>query len=37
MEDYQLGRERGRMGKKVQGLRSITGRHIIDRGRFRTV
>ena len=32
MEDYQLGGERGRIGEKVQGIRSIIGRHKIDRG-----
>ena len=34
-----VGRERrrGRMGEKVQGIRSIIGRYKIDRGRLRTV
>ena len=30
LEDYQLGEGRGRMGEKVQGLRSIIGRYKID-------
>ena len=30
-----MGRGRERMGKKVQELRSIIGRHRIDRGRLR--
>ena len=37
LDGYQLGRERGRMGKKVQGIRSINGRYKIDRGRLRTL
>ena len=32
-----MGRRRGRMGGKVQGLRSITGRDKIDRGISRIV
>ena len=32
-----LGRERGTMGPKVQGIRSINGRHKIDVGRVRVV
>ena len=32
-----MGRRRGRMGEKVQGLRSINGRYKIDRGRLRIV
>ena len=32
-----MGRGRGRMGKKVQGIRSIIGRYKIDRGRPRIV
>ena len=32
LEGYQLEGERGRMGGKVQGLRSIIGRYKIDRG-----
>ena len=32
-----VGRRRGRMGEKVQGIRSIIGRHKIDRGRLRIV
>ena len=31
MDGYQLGGGRERMGKKVQGLRSIIGRYKIDR------
>ena len=30
------GRDRGRMGDKVQGIKSIIGRHKIDRRRLRT-
>ena len=30
-----MGRGRGRMGEKVQGLRSINGRYKIDRGSLR--
>ena len=37
MEDYQQGGAVGRMGKKVQGIRSINDRYKIDRGRLRTV
>ena len=37
MEGYQWGRGRGRMGQKVQGIRSINGRQKIDRGRLRIV
>ena len=37
MEGYQWGRGRGRMGEKVQGIRSINGRYKIDRGRLRIV
>ena len=32
-----VGRGRRRMGKKVQGIRSINGRYKIDMGRLRTV
>ena len=32
-----MGRGRGRMGEKVQGIRSINGRYKIDRGRVRIV
>ena len=35
MEGYQWGGRR--MGEKVQGIRSITGRYNIDRGRLRIV
>ena len=37
MEGYQCGRVGGRMGEKVQGIRSIIGRYKIDRGRLRIV
>ena len=37
MEGYQQGWEVRRMGEKVQGIRSITGRYKIDRGRLRIV
>ena len=37
MEGDQWGREHGRMGEKVQGIRSINGRYKIDRGRLRIV
>ena len=37
MEDYQWGGGGERMGEKVQGIRSINGRHKIDRGRLRIV
>ena len=37
MEVYQGGWEGGRMGEKVQGIRSINGRYKIDRGRLRKV
>ena len=37
MEGYQQGRGGRRMGKKVQGIRSIIGRYKIDRGRLRIV
>ena len=37
MEVYQRGGRRGRMGEKVQGIRSITGRYKIDMGRLRIV
>ena len=30
-----MGRERGKMGEKVQGIRSINGRYKIDRGSLR--
>ena len=35
--DYQWGGGRGRMGDKVQGIRSINGRHKIDRQSLRMV
>ena len=34
---FSVGRGRGRMGGKVQGIRSIIGRHKIDVERFRMV
>ena len=34
MEGYQQGRGGGRMGGKVQGIRSIISRYKIDRGRL---
>ena len=34
---FSVGRVRGRMGRNVQGIRSIIGRYKIDRGRLRTV
>ena len=37
MEGYLLGRRGGRMGEKVQGIRSIIGKYKIDRGRLRIV
>ena len=36
-EDYQQGVGWGRVEEKVQGIRSINGRHKIDRGRLRIV
>ena len=35
LEGYQWGWGGGRMGEKVQGIRSIVGRYKIDRGRLR--
>ena len=37
MEGYQQGAEWAIIGEKVQGIRSVIGRHKIDRGRLRTV
>ena len=37
MEGYQWGGRRGECGKKAQGIRSIIGRHKIDRGTSRIV
>ena len=37
MENYQWGGNVGRMGEKVQGVRSIIGRYKIDRGWLRIV
>ena len=34
---YLWGGEGGRIGEKVQGIRSIIGKHQIDRGRLRIV
>ena len=37
MEGYQWGGDGGRVGEKVQGIRSIIGRYKINRGRLRIV
>ena len=37
MEGYQWGGGRRRMGKMVQGIRSINGRDEIDKGSLRIV
>ena len=37
MEGYQWGGGRGRMGEKVQGIRSINGKYKIVRGRLKIV
>ena len=37
MEDYQWGGEEGRMGEKVQGIRSRNSRYKIENGRLRIV
>ena len=37
MEGYQQEGERGRMGEKLQEIKSITGRYKIDRGKLRIV
>ena len=37
MEGYQWEGVGGRMGEKVQGIRSINGRYKIDRGRLKIV
>ena len=37
LEGYQWGGERGKWGKKVQGIRSIIARHKIDRERLRII
>ena len=37
MEGYQQGGGWGKNGEKVQGIRSISGRYKIDRGRLRIV
>ena len=37
MEGYQWGGEVGRMGEKVQGIRSISGRYKVNRERLRIV
>ena len=34
MESYQWGGGKGRMGGKIQGIRSINGRYKLDRGRL---
>ena len=37
MEGYQWGGAGGECREKVQGIRSIIGRHKIDRGKLRIV
>ena len=37
MEGYQWGGGEGKIGEKVQGIRSINGRYKIDRGSLRIV
>ena len=37
VEDYQWGGVRGRIGEKVQGIRSINCRYKTDKGRLRIV
>ena len=37
MEGYQWGRGGGEWGKKAKGIRSIIGKHKIDRGRVKIV
>ena len=37
MESYQQGGRRGRVGKKIQGIRTINVRYKIDKGRLRIV
>ena len=37
MEGYQCWGEQGEWGKKVQGIKSIIGRHKIDKGWLRIV
>ena len=37
IKGYQWGGGEGRMGEKVQGIRSINGRYKIDRVRLRVV
>ena len=37
MEGYQWGGGEGRIGEKVQGIRSINGRHKIDREELKMV
>ena len=37
MEGYQRGAGWGKMGEKIQTIRSINGRYKIDRGRLRIV
>ena len=37
MEGYQWGGQEGRMGEKIQEIRSINGRYKIDSGRLRIV
>ena len=37
MEGHQWGEGGGKIGDKIQGIRSINGRYKTDRGRFRIV
>ena len=37
MEGYQLGGGVGEWGEKVQGIRSIIGKHAVDKRRLRIV
>ena len=37
MVGYERGRGRRRMGEKVQGIRSISGRYKVNKGRLRIV
>ena len=37
MEGYRWGHGVGRLGERVQGIRSINGRHKTDRGRLKIV
>ena len=37
IEDYQWGGGKGRIGEKIQGIKSINGAYKIDRGSLRIV